>query len=477
MKAISNINPNISKLAHYHIIALLLILFTACTERNEIAPEAPKQPITLNIPGMPSVGVYSTATESECRIENLWVLEFNAGGTLVNSTLIDGTDITMNGQATQLLPELPFEPAINNKVVLIANSDIASGSVPSGVTYSNINDKFTLNNKKYYRGGEALPMYGEITNWPQNYTCEMIRSVAKVQVKIGPNVDLSNTFFIWNHPMFYPKLLFYDLGSGGMIRPAGGSAIGHPATSSFGTTNSFASGEFRLLQDTTVSERSKVLYIHEFPSATQGVLENSIMATKFDEERIALYFSFEEWQAFRLDFFDNETKQYIDIKRNHHYTFTINKINLSEQDNNNAEYFAPGSNIEYTLTVEDNDLNEIHSAGSYAIACGYYYNKIVSRTAEDTIIIPATEIDAAAISGDWLTIGKAQVILPPGVTTLYPGRNYNYASGTGITAFTPSTSTISPQEIKIKVNNTFTQGSLRFQYRFVGVEHVIKKGP
>jgi Xaa-Pro aminopeptidase len=89
----------------------------------------------------------------------------------------------------------------------------------------------------------------------------------------------------------------------------------------------------------------------------------------------------------RLDFYDAANKKYLDIKRNHTYTFTINKIlsgpyihfgggaplsegfqNLSLFGGDISVWHLPGSNIEYQVTVEDDWANNISSNGQYSLS-------------------------------------------------------------------------------------------------------------
>jgi hypothetical protein len=84
----------------------------------------------------------------------------------------------------------------------------------------------------------------------------------------------------------------------------------------------------------------------------------------------------------RLDFYDAANKKFLDIKRNHTYTFTINKIRSNPYplpvggfySNDLYKIFEasgyemlPASNIEYTVAVEDDWANRIYSNGQYAL--------------------------------------------------------------------------------------------------------------
>jgi hypothetical protein len=58
---------------------------------------------------------------------------------------------------------------------------------------------------------------------------------------------------------------------------------------------------------------------------------------------------------------------YYDTRRNHHYLFTINKIRSEGYATLEQAQRNPGSNIEYTIQVND-DANHVISNGQYAIS-------------------------------------------------------------------------------------------------------------
>ena len=96
---------------------LSIICFTACNNELEIEkPQAINPQIELIMPDAEVVSVYSTATVSECKINEIWVLEFDNTNKLVNRQHINGSQIVVNtqNQAAQLLPQLNFKPDSTN---------------------------------------------------------------------------------------------------------------------------------------------------------------------------------------------------------------------------------------------------------------------------------------------------------------------------------------------------------------------------
>jgi hypothetical protein len=178
---------------------------------------------------------------------------------------------------------------------------------------------------------------------------------------------------------------------------------------------------------------------------------------------------------YRLDFYNQKEASYLDTKRNHHYMFTINEIrsegytSVAEAQNN------PGSNIEYTIRVEDNS-RQIKSNGQYAIAA----NIDTGWTAINT--------QNTANSLYLNDIGTVRYILPSGLSALGLSTNSitlelnEYAKGPGggsnsslITLYSPSAPavlTASPQTITIgtstvihaaKATLTFRLGNIIYQ--------------
>lgn len=61
------------------------------------------------------------------------------------------------------------------------------------------------------------------------------------------------------------------------------------------------------------------------------------------------------------------SNEFLDIRRNTHYVFLITKIKSRGYRTQEEALANPGSNIEYTVTVEDGEWESISSNGQYAV--------------------------------------------------------------------------------------------------------------
>ncbi|MDR3250068.1 MAG: hypothetical protein LBT42_00175 [Tannerella sp.] len=348
------------------LMAGALCLMSCNNETNITDPETDSDEgrITLELADA-TVMTYSTADEEECKINYLWVLEFN-GEALVNDTLITGDQILGNGAATQLLPQLPFKPENGHRIVLIANSDAMTFPHPnrSSIQYSNINTYFPLYMGYYGIWYAVLPMYGEIASWPGGYSCEMTRAVAKIQVQLGENYsDVTGTFnaenVIWG--MNY-------LGNGGYIQPRL-PLQGIPIIAPGGGGGNGMSTFLPLLQNYDPDLlQFRSLYIQEYPSSTTTGISGdpSVPENVFARHRQCILLQNNVAGWYRLDFYDPVTRKFIDTKRNHHYIFTIHRVNSEGYGDLYQALNNPGSNIEYTIEIRDG-ARHITSNGQYAV--------------------------------------------------------------------------------------------------------------
>jgi hypothetical protein len=407
--------------------------------------------IKLNMPDA-TVVTYSSATENECYIDSLWVLEFTPSEALVNDTLIPGANILNNGKSTQLLPQLPFKPTNGNRIVCIANSDAKTRPHPnrSSINHSNINTYFPLAANGYYFGGEHLPMYGEITNWPSGYSCEMIRAVAKIQIQLGANPsDETGNFNAEN-----VTYKVHNEAKGGLIQPSGTiSGIAQ-------TAPSHTVEDYYLLQKQNATEKMTNVYLYEFPSSnTTGLGVNIPYDSAFHAQRqyiilkknaggVATYY--------RLDFYDRLTKKFLDTRRNYHYIFTINSIRSEGYASEPEAQSNPGSNIEYTIEVKDG-ASHITSNGQYAIV-----------TSVDTAYVEASAPDTK--------IATARYQFPTGMSLVSGTTNSISATGTGLTLTSPNALTVNDQDVKVTTTAGFTGGQINFKLgNITHTIHVKKK--
>ena len=325
------------------LAAFCAILFIGCTEEHSNLLTSPENnQITLIIPDAEEVNVYSTATMNENRIEDCFVIVFDNLGVYKDSENVDVSKIAKNGSAAQLLPQLSIEINTSDIVYVICNTGLSA--IPSGIsTESDLNAKFKPA-KDYYFGGDALPMSGSFVWSPQSVIAVMTRTVAKIQIKLGESFNIGG---MENIPEWHDFTVNFDesksgfiLGNYGgksdIIAPISGLSQNTSGQSAFyGATseNKF----IRSLQYAN-SEDLMTIYINEYPNSTKDCEGNTIADDVFNEKRSFLLMVDQidentsalgngtKTNAWRLDFYDPISKKYIDIKRNHHYTFVINKI-------------------------------------------------------------------------------------------------------------------------------------------------------
>jgi hypothetical protein len=401
----------------FFIISILC--FTACN--NEIVIEQPKPEqtgqIKLIVPDAEKVSVYSTATPSECMIDTLWVIAFRSNAKIW-AEKIDVSKIVKNGQAIQLLPQLAHHKEIETGDLVYIVANVSPTDTALLLTNSDINTVFPLN-KPYYSGGDYLPMFGEMTWSAFDFTCTMTRAVAKVQVQMGTNVSDATVSPYTAFTAENVSFKIYNSARGGHIRGSSYPILG-PFIDSTSTKRSFD-----LIQKSGATESQTNAYIYEYPSSSRTGLNSitPISDDDFNKDRqyIVLEVDNSAWGSdpkyYRLDFYNAISRKFIDTKRNHNYLFTINKVRSIGYDN---PHDLPGSNIEYTIKVDD-ESTYIVSNGQYAIA-----------VSSDTIYLtnpgPHTNI----------TVATARYILPQEMPTL--AANTNNSIGLSHSEIIPSNS-------------------------------------
>ena len=426
---------------------LSILCLTACNNELEKIeqPDAAPQ-IELILPDAETVNVYSTATVSECRIETLWVIVFN-GNTKLWAEKIEVGKITKNGQAAQLLPQLKSNPE-GYTVVCIANMDaLTLPTDTASLTPTNINSYFRLQAKSSYSGGDALPMYGVMNCTATNYTCVMTRAVAKVQVQMGTSVsDVTKNFTAEN-----VTYKIYNSGSAGQIMPGG-------TLSGTATTSLRVTGQYNLVQKNGAAENLTHAYIHEYPSATRTGIGSPIGATvannAFNADRQYIILEKDNNPSptksfYRLDFYNNVDSLFLDTKRNNHYMFTINKVRSEGYTDELDARRYPGSNIEYTITIND-DFRYITSNGQYAIVSSIDTIKLPSG-AQTNLSVGRIRYQANAAMPAINSSTPNTASASAGITLTSPALTGTFASpGTNV-------------DIRVTVLATFVSGTITFK--------------
>jgi hypothetical protein len=378
-------------------LAFLMISMLFCVACNndidvpEKAEDAGQQ-LELFIPDASKVSVYSTATVSECMIDTMYVLVFNADSSKRFVEKIGRDQIINNGQATQLLPQL--KQTINNGDIVICIANVGSNPDTTSVTPSTINACFPIKSKSpmsHYRGGEYLPMYGEIKSWSAAgaYTCRMTRAVAKIQVQLGPSFSSTVSDFTVDNVIY--RVRYLTASNFIQPQPAPNNTFLEIAHDQNGATG-------YLLQKADATEQQTNLFVHEFQSSIHGREVTTFTNTEWHLQRP--YIAIEKGSApnikyYRLEFYDHARSEYIDILRNHHYLITINRVGSDGYDDINICERVPGSNLEFTITIDD-DAQSITSNGQMALV-----------TSADTVWISGDVTDQA--------VTKFRYIYPQGM--------------------------------------------------------------
>jgi len=421
---------------------------TACNNEVIEGPVYPvndtKPQIELFMPDAEMVNLYSSATVSENTIDTIWVLAFNGSGVKQWVEIIPGAQITRNGHASQLLPQLTHEPELGWTIVCIANVDPNPDTV--NVTLTTINNYFPIQNKGYYYGGEPLPMYGQFLWQPSTgYTCEMKRAVAKIQIQMGASVAIADS--VGNFSAETVSYRIYRGIGAGIIQPASGVN---------GAYQMNPTGLRYLLQKDIVAEQDINTYIHEFPSSTHysdgGGAPQPFLVSNPDEtfqaDRLYIILEKDNGSApatyYRLDFYNPLTKKFLNIQRNNHYLFTINEVRSEGYRTIEEARLNPGSNIMYTITIDDG-ASRVASNGQYAI---------VTTGGLDTVYFYAPNFDVS------YPVVQARFQLPSQMTSL-PLSTYNSIEVRSLSlafpnAFydlSPTVLTASNTPITIKVQN------------------------
>jgi hypothetical protein len=409
--------------------------------------------LQLFIPAAERVNLYSTATESECMIDTVWVLVFD-GQTKRWVEKIGRSEILNRGQATQLLPQLSHKLENGNTVICIAN--VAPNPDTANVTLATINTCFQLS-KPYWSGGDYLPMYGKIDHWAaaSAYTCRMTRAVAKIQVQMGtaPSDVTGN---------FNPENVTYQLfryPAGGYVEPSssftGISVAGSPTSA------------LRILQKAGATEAETSAFICEYPFSAGTPGGGAVGIKDFRADRLHLILTkgtAPTARYYRLDFFNPADSTFLDVRRNCHYLFTINKIRSEGYATLSHAQNLPGSNIEYTVRITDHSQS-VTSNGQYAIV---------------------TSVDTVKIPGDLATptrVATFRYMNPTGITLASIENAITVEAGSvqpiGATLHIASPLTITDvsQELQITSSGNLTEGVIRFQLGNITHRLYVKKSP
>lgn len=317
----------------------------------------------------------SVATTAERQISDAYLLIFDgtSGKYIYGEKLDLTTQLTGNGNKKPTITTSFIIPT-GSKVIVLANTTYTDTPATLGFTVGtttedDINSIFwRIKYMANYR-----PMSGKMI-WGTDTECPMIRSVAKIEVRVDE--DLFNQISEDEIDMFDIRFPFPTLYAGITLTTYTWIAL-------YNSTDNILTPQKNILYNlntTSAAEDTYYSYSPEFPNAshypivgqsTLGTINN----TDFDSRRYSVSIRVKHkndlncvyWRYYRLDFYDPATKKYIDVKRNNHYIFTINKVNTEGYFTLNEASVNPGTNIEYDLQVVDYDANNSTANGQYAL--------------------------------------------------------------------------------------------------------------
>lgn len=379
-----------------------LIIMAGCMDENagNVCPGDDAQTsIPLSISNTEEVTVRSIATSNERTIEDAYVLVFDTEGKYKTGEKVDvSTQLQNNGQQSPIL-RTNLNIYNGSKVVVLANTG-CSFPIPLTVgssTTADINEAFPSDNWNINRSqpdeGKAMPMSGIMT-FGVDTECRMIRSVAKIEIVFSENLaqnDVTGQFRWDNENMIF--------GVYRVLSPIKGLIYSPNYTSGVITPDNIVDSDF---SDLTYLEseglpipKGTSFYATEYPSATKAKTK-VIAADQFDADRTCYVISFKDKQLYyRLDLFDENTKEYLDIRRNCHYKIIINKVN-SEGYSSLAEALAnPGSNLEYDIVVIGENENVVVSNGQYGIVLDCEELLLYYPEDKEFVVAKARFVDAA----------------------------------------------------------------------------------
>lgn len=328
----------------YKVFLLLLLIFSGCTE-DKFTPESGNNKITLKLTDTQDVEARSIASTNERFISDAYLLVFRDGYYFAGEKVNVAANIANNGGQT---PTITFgiRIAAGDKVIVLCNTGVASMPAFSvGVnTEADVNARFPSAgwniNQVGTDSGRGMPMSGTIDSWTNTATCHMKRAVAKIEVAVHVDITGDVSWQVYNHVQ-----------QGNILGPASGLSV--PSAPSF--TN----------DPTPRKATESTFYMPEFNNSERAK-NATVSNTEFNADRTCVMLKTPAGY-YRLDLYDQVSKTYMDIRRNHHYTVNITTVRSNGYATLAEALANPPSNVEYSITVTDENTNVVVSNGQYAI--------------------------------------------------------------------------------------------------------------
>ena len=407
-------------------IILGAAVFCGCSQDDLLGPATPQDgrlPIPLRFVDAEKVETYSVASENERMISDAYVVVFDGStGKYKDMEKVEaGVYITGNGTQTPTINTIA-EILDGDKVVVLINSNYPRNPRFNDThTVSDINTIIPSAQWSFSQSGadsgKGMPMSGEVT-W-SNATppvCQVSRAVAKIQVALAGDLTSKDVTGKFTTATDAVQWAICNAPKKGDIYSVNG-AMSVPEVTDADFFNENAAGEYphRVTTMTGVSAFQSNGYLPEYNSSVKAKTA-TIGDSEFAADRTCVVLKVAGTGVsggpgyYRLDLVEGnkagETKKYMDIRRNYHYTIHITRVSSKGYDTPEEALAAPGSNVEYEIT--DNASNIIGN-GQYAIVVDKDRIEVFSdiTTAQNLMIVGLRgEFPAGALCKVSLVHGK-----------------------------------------------------------------------
>lgn len=341
---------------------------------------AGEQRIVLQLADTEEIQTYSAASVNERMIEDAYVLVFDNTGTYKNGNMVDAATggIADNGTQTPTI-SVKVTPADGDMVVVLLNTGLSVNpltSIPIGTRMEDINTLFLSSGWKFSQSGahsgKGMPMSGEVV-WSNTSppVCQMHRSVAKIQVALAADLASNDITGKFTTAVDAVQWAVFNAPSKGNIYSVGG-AMSIPTLSDADFYQEIGFPH-RITTMTGVMAFEMNGYLPEYNSSTKAKTADVEMSA-FAADRTCVILKVPEAGIsggdgyYRLDLVQGnkgyETKAYLDIQRNCHYTINISRVSSKGYDTAAEALAAPSSNVEYEIS---DNANNILGNGQYAV--------------------------------------------------------------------------------------------------------------
>lgn len=417
--------------------------FGSCVKEDISGPSVSqdgRRQISLQFSEAEEVETYSVASTNERTISDVYVAVFDGtSGKYKDSERIPTKDIdsyvTGNGTQTPTINTVA-DMAEGDKVVVLINANLPRNPrFDSGHTVDDINTvvpstqwKFSQNGNN---SGKGMPMSGEVV-WSNSAppVCRMYRSVAKIQVALDADLASKDVTGKFTSAVDAVQWAICNAPAKGNIYSVGG-AMSIPAVTDtdFYSENTVVGNEYphRVMTMPGAAAFQLNGYLPEYNSSVKAKTED-VGASVFAANRTCLllkvpgagisggdgYYRLDLVQGNKAD----ETKAYLDIRRNCHYTINISRVSSKGYDTAAEALAAPSSNVEYEIS---DMANHIFGNGQYAVVVDKNPVEVFSdmSTPQNLVRVGLRgNFPAGALCKVSLVQGKTSTLVSPSVIQL-----------------------------------------------------------